>query len=200
MTINHIDQPLIMMKEDMMFSTVFVAGYGNSPQGHWQEIWHKESMNSYWVEQNDWTNPNCVEWVEALNEVIQSIEGPILLVTHSLGGNTVAEWNRIHSGNILGAFLVAFPDVQAVDFPEAISGYESPPLAKLPFPSVTLASLNDPYASIDRTRFFADRWGSDLISIGSHGHINAESNLGAWPEGKRLLTKFKVSLGVEPQT
>lgn len=42
--------------------------------------------------------------------------------------------------------------------------------------------------------------GSDLISIGSHGHINVESNLGAWPEGKRLLTKFKVSLGVEPQT
>ncbi len=126
MTINRIDQLFMQVKKGNIFSTVFVSGYGNSPNGHWQEIWHKETMNSYWVEQNDWTKPNCVKWVEALNEVIQSIEGPILLVTHSLGGNTVVEWNRTHSGNVLGAFLVAFPDVQAVGFPEAISGSESP--------------------------------------------------------------------------
>lgn len=95
---------------------------------------------------------------------------------------------------------MAFPDVQAVDFPEAISGYESPPLAKLPFSCLTLASLNDSYASMDRTRFFAESWGSDLIILGRHGHVNAESNLGAWSEGKQLLTKFIVSLGVKPQT
>jgi len=76
-----------------MLNTVFVPGYQNSLKGHWQEIWSKqfndssEPYNISWVEQDDWQNPHCDEWVEALDLMIQSLEGPVLLVTHSLGGN-----------------------------------------------------------------------------------------------------------------
>jgi predicted alpha/beta hydrolase family esterase len=51
-----------------------------------KQLWHKELKNSYWVEQNDLENQNCDEWGEALNLLIKSFEGPILFVTHSLGG------------------------------------------------------------------------------------------------------------------
>ena len=30
-------------------------------------------------------------------------------------------------------------------------------------------------------------WGSRLVDIGPAGHINGDSGLGDWPEGKRLL-------------
>ena len=83
-----------------MFNTVFVPGYGNSINGHWQETWFKETPNSYWVEQKDWQNPICDDWVEALNLLIQSLEGPIVLVTHSLGGSTLVEWNKKYKANM----------------------------------------------------------------------------------------------------
>ncbi|MBL4899711.1 MAG: alpha/beta hydrolase [Colwellia sp.] len=177
-----------------MFNIVFVPGYGNSINGHWQEIWYKEFKDSYWVEQDDWENPDCVDWVETLNLLIQSLEGPILLVTHSLGGSTVVEWSKKYTANVLGAFLVAVPDVQSVNFPEEISGYQTPPLEKLPFPSLVLASTDDPYSKLDRTKYFAKTWGSELISIGNLGHVNTDSNIGKWSEGKNQLNKFIGSL------
>ena len=193
---NLIHHNLTQYKENNMFNIVFVPGYGNSINGHWQELWHKEFKNSYWVEQNDWENPNCDDWVEALNLLIQSLEGPILFVTHSLGGSTVVEWSKKHTANILGVFLVAVPDVQSVNFPEAISGYQTPPLEKLPFPSLVLASTDDPYSTVDRTAYFAKNWGSELTSIGDLGHVNTDSNLGKWSEGQNLLNKFIGSLNI----
>ncbi|PHR83526.1 MAG: alpha/beta hydrolase [Colwellia sp.] len=177
-----------------MLNIVFVPGYGNSINGHWQEIWCKEFKNSYWVEQHDWETPHCFDWVEALDLLIQSIEGPILLVTHSLGGSTVVEWSKKHTANILGVFLVAVPDVQSANFPEAISGYQTPPLEKLAFPTLVLASTDDPYSTLARTKYFAKNWGSELISIGNLGHVNTDSNIGEWPEGKKLLNNFIYSL------
>jgi serine hydrolase len=177
-----------------MLNTVFVAGYGNSTNGHWQDSWYKETEKSYWAEQADWNNPNCARWVNTLNTLIQSIDGPILLVTHSLGGSTVVEWSKNHTANIFGAFMVAVPDVQDKQFPDEISGYHSPPLKNLPFPSLMLASTNDPYSTLDRTRYFAKTWGSDLTTIGDFRHVNADSNIGEWSEGKGLLKKFIASV------
>ncbi len=179
-----------------MLNTVFVPGYGNSIGGHWQELWYKETLNSFWVEQRDWDNPNCIEWVEVLNKLIQSIEDPILLICHSLGCSTVAEWSKKYTGNIKGAFLVANPDVEDANLPDAISGYHSHPIENLPFPSLLLASTNDPYSTTDRAKYFANNWGSDLILVGDLGHINANSNIGEWSEGKKKLNRFIESLNI----
>ena len=177
-----------------MFTTLFVPGYGNSINGHWQEKWHQQTANSFWVEQADWDHPNCEDWVESLNTLVQSIEGPILFITHSLGGSTVNEWAKKYSANILGAFIVAVPDVNDPHFPNAISGYQQPPLVKFPFPSRMLSSTNDPYSTFERAEYFAAHWGSDIINMGNLGHINIESNIGNWPEGKKQLTQFIDSL------
>lgn len=177
-----------------MFTTIFVPGYGNSVNGHWQERWHKQSPNSYWVEQKDWDHPNRDDWVEAVNKLVQSIEGPILFITHSLGGSTINEWAKKYTANILGAFIVAVPDVHSSHFPPEITGYENLPLATLPFPSLMLSSSNDPYSSLEKAHFFAQNWGSEFINVGNLGHINTASNIGDWPEGKKQLTRFIDSL------
>jgi predicted alpha/beta hydrolase family esterase len=142
-----------------MFNAVFVPGCGNSINGHWQALWHKELKNSYWVEQNDLENPNCDEWVEALNLLIQSLEGSILFVTHSFWAGNTVELSEKYIANTLGVFLAAVPDVQGVNFPEVISGYQTPPLEKLPFPSLILVSTDDPYSSVDRAAYFGRNWG-----------------------------------------
>ncbi|WP_312018349.1 RBBP9/YdeN family alpha/beta hydrolase [Shewanella surugensis] len=114
-------------------------------------------------------------------------------MTHSLGGCTVAEWNRcypVKAVKIKGAFLVAVPDVLRDDFPDVITGYDAPPLDPLPFSSVMCASTNDPYSSFERSRLIAQQWGCEFISVGALGHINTESNIGDWPEGQHIFDEF----------
>ena len=67
------------------------------------------------------------------------------------------------------------------------------PLQKLPFPSVLLASSNDPFCPLERARYFADAWGSELIEVGPRGHLNAESSLGDWPEAHLHLQRLACS-------
>jgi predicted alpha/beta hydrolase family esterase len=63
----------------------------------------------------------------------------------------------------------------------------------LPFPSVLYGSQNDPYCSLDRARQFATAWGSRFIDYGMRGHINAESQLGDWPDGHATLCELQSS-------
>lgn len=51
---------------------------------------------------------------------------------------------------------------------------------RLPFPSVLVASSNDPYATFGQGSRFASEWGSELIDAGESGHVNAQSGLGSW--------------------
>ena len=88
------------------------------------------------------------------------------------------------------AFLVAPPDSRAATFPASLSGFRGAPEAALPFPSVLVASANDPYASIGHAGVLARQWGSELIEAGSLGHINADSGIGDWPEGHATLRAF----------
>jgi len=185
------------VERKVMLNTVFVAGYGNSLDGHWQEIWHKNRKNSYWVEQKNWDNPLCSDWVSELDRLLQSLEGPILLVTHSLGGSTLIEWCKKHStNNIVGAFIVAVPDVHSDYFPDAISGYQDLALSPLPFPSTLIASTDDPYASIERAEQFAKHWEASFTNVGALGHINVDSKLDGWPEGLELLNEFCRANGI----
>jgi len=85
---------------------------------------------------------------------------------------------------------VAVPDVHGVSLPKTISGYQALPLTALPFPNIVLASTDDPYCAIDRAEYFAKEWGSQFVNMGDLGHINVESNIGEWPNGRNILNKF----------
>jgi uncharacterized protein len=176
-------------------AVVIVPGYQNSGPEHWQSLWERKLPGSRRAVQRDWERPRCDEWVAGLDGAIAAADGPIVLVAHSLGCITVAHWRARHRGPVHGALLVAPCDVERPDFPAAAGGFAPTPLGPLGFPSVVVASTDDPYVELDRAREFARRWGSQLVSIGPAGHINTAAGFGPWPEGEALLEALRKGPG-----
>ena len=75
-------------------------------------------------------------------------------------------------------------------FPSTARGFETVPSDRLPFPSLVVASSNDAFGSVDYAKQCAVDWGSAFVEAGAIGHINAESDLGAWPAGFVFLTQL----------
>ena len=168
-----------------------LAGIWNSGAQHWQTLWERRHPEWARVVHRDWNNPDRHEWVDELDAAIAASEGPPLLAAHSLACGMVAHWANSGSAlKIAGAFLVAPADAEGPSFPTEAVGFAPMQLQRLPFPSIVVASTNDPYVSIARARAFAQAWGSRFVEIGDAGHINGEAGYGNWPEGEKMLLEF----------
>jgi predicted alpha/beta hydrolase family esterase len=102
----------------------------------------------------------------------------------------VVHWAARFSGNIRGALLVAAPDPYGPSFPAQAQGFTPLPTDPLPFPSILVASADDPYSDRKFAQACAASWGSQLIDVGAKGHINSDSGLGDWPLGQALLSQL----------
>lgn len=174
---------------------IYLAGIENSGSEHWQAIWHGQSPGGLWIEHSDWNVAPAEVWLVEMRRQLAELEEPSLFVAHSLGCLLLAEYLARHGpAGVLGAFLVAVPDVRAPSFPTVATGFRLGAECAMPVPSMVVASDNDPYGSLEHARRVATHWGSRLEEIGQAGHINADSGLGAWPDGAALLEKFLVSL------
>lgn len=165
-----------------------LPGWQSSGPTHWQSLWERQYGDQR-VEQHDWMRPLRGDWMARLEEVLLAREVPQVLVAHSLGCILVAAWaaHSRHTHRVQGALLVAPGDVERDDLRPVLPGWAPIPLQKLPFPAVLVGSRNDPYCSFGRARHLADAWGARFVDQGEAGHINAESGLGDWPEGRRLV-------------
>ncbi|MFH6997253.1 RBBP9/YdeN family alpha/beta hydrolase [Flavobacterium sp. FlaQc-57] len=181
----------------METNLLILPGLGNSGDKHWQTFWHKKFENSIRLIQDNWDEPIREEWLERLNEEVAKLDRPTILVAHSLAVSLVLHWAETSNNkNIIGALLVAPADVDSPQHtPEIIRNFSPMPLYKLPFPSIVVASENDPYASFERKEYFAEMWGSDFVNVGQQGHINSDSDLRYWEEGQLILQQLieKVS-------
>jgi uncharacterized protein len=92
---------------------------------------------------------------------------------------------------VQGALLVAPSDPAGPNYPRGPVGFAPVPMRRLPFPSIVVASGNDPYVSFGRAREYADAWGAVLVALGDAGHINVASGHGPWPEGFELLARLR---------
>jgi predicted alpha/beta hydrolase family esterase len=144
------------------------------------------------VEQRDFDCPTMADWVETLARAVSAAPGPALVVAHSLGCALVAHWAAAGAtGPVAGALLVAPADVDARDrTPPETRCFAPMPLAPLPFAATVVASRDDPFVALERARFFAERWGARFVDVGARGHINATSDLGDWPDGRRHLDEL----------
>jgi uncharacterized protein len=115
-----------------------------------------------------------------------------VLAAHSLGCLAIAHGLREGALPIHGALLVAPPDVERPDFPPVLEGFAPIPRERLPFPSIVVASRNDPFSAFERAEALAAAWGSQLVDVGAQGHINADAGFGPWPLGERLLDALRV--------
>ncbi len=117
----------------------------------------------------------------------------LLLAAHSLGCHLVAAWaaHSQHTAKVVGALLVAPPDTSRPDWPPLLPSWREPVLKALPFASVLISSTDDPFDPNGRAAAFAAAWGSEQVSLGARGHLNADSGLGLWPQGRAWLRSLQ---------
>ena len=170
---------------------LILPGWQGSGPSHWQSLWIGQYAYQL-VEQHDWMRPLRGDWLSRLDDVLSDLSGPVFLVAHSLGCIQVAAWAQVSAQchKVKGAMLVAPGDVEASHLQEVFSSWRPITLTALPFQSILIGSENDPYCTAARAEHFAKAWGSEYLNVGERGHVNAESNLGDWPEGHALLNEL----------
>lgn len=175
----------------MTSNILIVPGLGSSGPQHWQTLWGQQHPEFVRVEQRDWQTPHCSDWITTLDKAVMQHEpGQVIIVAHSLACISVAFWAKEFKRPVKAALLVAPSDTEAAGFPEGTTGFTPIPLELLPFQSLLVASTNDPYITESRARQLAQAWGSDFVSIGKAGHINADAGFGEWDEGLALLKRL----------
>lgn len=162
-----------------------VPGLHGSGPGHWQSLWEGRFAGWRRVEQHDWARPSLHLWAERVADAVAqrraSAPRGVVLVAHSFGCLAVLHQAAVDPTGIAGALLVAPAD------PDRFGVAPLLPTYRLPFPTVLVASRDDPWMA-QRTAFsWGTLWGSELHDAGSIGHINADSGLGMWPAGLALL-------------
>lgn len=170
---------------------LIVPGYTNSGPDHWQSRWQAKLSTARRVEQVEWSKPVRDDWTAAMAREVNEAERPVVIVAHSLGVPTVIQAIPHFRKPVVGAFLVAPPDVANPQIrPKHLMTFGPYPRDPLPFPSVTIGSRNDPYCSFGVAEDIAAAWGSLFIDAGEAGHINSDSGFGPWPEGSMAFAKF----------
>jgi uncharacterized protein len=171
---------------------LLLPGWLDSDPSHWQSRW-EVLYGDQRVAQSDWLWPKRGDWMARLEEVLLEERTPALLVAHSLGCQLVAAWaaHSKHVARVKGALLVAPPDIEREDMPPNLSPWQPIVRQRLPFAAIAVTSSDDPYGASERSAAMARDWGAELVSIGDRGHINGESGLGDWPEGRTLLDRLR---------
>ncbi|GAA5234407.1 alpha/beta hydrolase [Verticiella sediminum] len=177
---------------------MFVPGLRDHVEDHWQTLLAAKLRNTRTVPPLEHDKLSCAARVEALDDALAGITGPVVLVSHSAGVMITVHWAQKHQREIKGALLAAPPDFEAplpAGYPtmEALrdNGWMPIPMSRLPFPSIVAASTNDPLARIERVRAMAESWGSRLIDVGAVGHLNPASGFGEWPRAAELLEELR---------
>jgi len=176
---------------------LMIPGYGHAGPDHWQTRWQSKLASARGVEPAAWTAPERDGWVQSIRQAIDAADKPVVLVAHSLGISAALQaLPKGDTKKIAGAFLVSPPDLlQPAQLPKgmtlsqlnAFGPYQRQPLA---FPSMLVASQNDPHGSYEHAGDMANAWGSLLVDAGNSGHINIESGHGPWPEGTMVFAQF----------
>jgi predicted alpha/beta hydrolase family esterase len=187
--VSHEPDPLVLL----------VPGLDNSGPGHWQTLWERDDESCRRVELGQWDKPHRNTWINQLNLAIHRATSlnpgrPVVLAGHSLGCHVISWWAKLeqpeYGAPVIGALLVAPPEVDFFPLDDRLTTFAPAPQEALPFPSLLVASRNDPWMSFPIAQTLARGWGSELVDAGDVGHINAEADLGHWPDGRRLLARL----------
>jgi serine hydrolase len=177
---------------------LLLPGLYNSGPDHWQSHWETSEPGFQRLVQDDWNTPALDDWIQRLDQAVAAAGSGVVLAAHSASCILVAAWAARPGRTVRGALLVAPSDSEAPSAPAGPTGFAPMPRGRLPFPSIVVASSNDPYVTLDRATELARWWGSRLVSVGALGHINSASRLGGWPRGRALLEELLDGPPVAP--
>ena len=187
---------------------LLLPGWHNSGPTHWQSLWAKQHGYAR-VAQHDWERPLRGDWMAQLEIAVLAATEPsansdaparVVLVAHSLGCHLVAAWaaHSPHAHRVHAALLVAPPDLSQPALQHVLHSWRPPVRATLPFPSVVLASQDDPYGALSHAQALSRDWGARCVDMCRGGHLNADSSLGDWPEGHAWLESLISSVQTTP--
>lgn len=191
----------------MLSTTLIVPGWHGSGPEHWQTWLESQLPDARRVSKVDWDVPILARWSGAVRNEIDRVSGAVWLVAHSFGCLAAVVAAADRADRVAGALLVAPADPDRFSplgfrgesvAPRLDSVAPWLPRSHLPFPSIVVASTNDPWAQFMKAAYWAERWGSRLISLGPAGHINIDAGFGPWPEGLELLRALQQSQGGAP--
>jgi len=111
------------------------------------------------VLQRDWLMPDRAEWLAMLARELATCAAPPVLVAHSRLRARRASGEGRGGGGIKAALLVAPADVESWRSRWRRCRASRRCARPLPFPSVVVASSDDPYVTPGRAAAFARAWG-----------------------------------------
>lgn len=175
---------------------LILPGLGGGGPGYWYERWGQKLRTANRVEQKSWDNPDFDDWQDTIVAAVEQATQPVVLIAHSLGViAAVHAAARFPHQKVTGGYFVAPPDIDAITAQmPAVKSFSDVPTAPLNFPSILVASSDDPYCSIKKAEDMSFAWGSKFESAGDSGHINADSGQGPWPEGLMSFATFMARL------
>ena len=174
-----------------------VPGLRDHVEDHWQTILQRALPNSRAVAPLEHDKLSRAARVEALDAALREIDGPVVLVAHSAGVMITVHWAQQHRRPIMGALLATPADLETplpAGYPaqDALreNGWLPMPRERLPFPSIVVASTNDPLARVERVADMAQAWGSRFVDAGAVGHLNPASGYGEWPRAVEFVAEL----------
>src|SRR5512147_797160 len=100
-----------------MTKILMVPGFENSGPQHWQTWLEGRWPAALRVQQRDWFDAQCDEWVARLEDEISQHGNDLVLVGHSCGTMTIAFWGARFPRKIKGALMVAPTDTEQENLP-----------------------------------------------------------------------------------
>jgi serine hydrolase len=175
---------------DMRF--VIVPGIGNSGPTHWQSIWQAEwGPIATRITPASWSEPDVDDWVAAVDQAVNRAgSSDLVIVAHSLGCLAAANWLAASASSVRAAFLVAPPDPRGPTFPAAAKSFADVDAEPVGVPGLVVASADDPYCRLRAATALSKAWELPLARAGAYGHLNAESRIRGWQQGRVLLAKL----------
>ncbi|HNL96361.1 MAG TPA: alpha/beta hydrolase [Accumulibacter sp.] len=170
-----------------MTETLIIPGLHNSGPTHWQSWFEERLPAARRVHQADWERPVLSVWAEQVRTAIDTSVGDVWLVAHSFGCLAAVTAGFDRPGRIRGALLVAPADPDRFGIAKVLLE------ERLEFPSILVASSNDPWVSASAAEYWAAQWDSKFINVGDLGHINVDSGHGPWPQGLGFFDRLRAS-------
>lgn len=186
-------------------TVVIVPGLRDHVALHWQTLLQAQLPRAVSVPPLTQHKLSRQARVDALQQVIEPIPGPVVLVAHSAGNAIVAHWARTQRRAIHAALLATPADLEnplPAGYPSLSeiesNGWLPLPRVRLPFLSWLGFSRNDPLGSPQRLQALAADWGSRAVDLGEVGHLNPAAGFGHWPQALPLLQQLLEAVAAAP--
>jgi predicted alpha/beta hydrolase family esterase len=161
---------------------------------YWQRQWAASRSDASIVDLGSSHRPDRNNWITRIDHATRCAGAPILLVGHGAGALAIAWWAMLcaqeNESTVAGALLIGPSHPAAMEHGDRLASFAPSPQTILPFPSLVVASENDPALPVDHAFSIARQWGSGFARFGDCGRFGVDDGLGAWQQGEQLLNAF----------